>query len=104
MTDKQVTTLTKDAIISAAARNSNVTKAVAEAVFNDVLAQVKAALLSGVSVRLSGVGSLTSKVAAARVCRNVKAGGNISIPARNVVKFSVASELKAAVAAVPVAE
>jgi nucleoid DNA-binding protein len=98
MTAEKQAILTKDDIISAAARNVGTTKAAAESLFNDVLAQVRAALLEGKSVRLSGIGSLTTKTASARVCRNVKSGGTINIPERRVIKFSVASELKATVA------
>jgi nucleoid DNA-binding protein len=98
MANKQVT-LTKDAIVTAVAASTGLTKAATDNVFNAILEQISTGLVEGKSVRLAGIGSLTTKQAAARTCRNVHTGGSIDIPARRTVKFSVASDLKASVAA-----
>ena len=98
-----VETLTKEAIVSAVAAETALTKAAVESVVNGVLNEIRAGLLAGKTIRLTGVGTLTTKTASARTCRNVRAGGTVEIPARKVVKFNVASELKTAVAELPVA-
>ena len=98
MTNTKQATLTKDAIVTAVAAANDITKVAADNVFNSILEQIKTGLVEGKSVRLAGIGSLTPKKAAARTCRNVHTGGSIDIPARSIVKFSVSSELKAAVA------
>ena len=99
MTAEKRVTLTKDAIVTAVAAANGLTKAATDAVFNSILEQINNGLIEGKSVRLAGIGTLTTKQAAARICRNVHTGGSIEIPARRTVKFSVASDLKAAVAA-----
>jgi nucleoid DNA-binding protein len=53
---------------------------------------IAAALLAGEDVTVPGIGKLKIKTREARTGRNPKTGEAISIPAKKVVKFSLASE------------
>lgn len=70
------------------------------AVYDHLLANIRSGLMNGNDVRLAGIGSLRTKMTAARNGRNVRTGEAIVIAARREVKFSVASDLKADVAGV----
>ena len=94
----------KDALVAAVAQaHSNVTKADLTAIVDTLLDKIHSELVAGNSVRLHNVGTLNVKVASARQSRNVHTGAIIQVPERNAVRFSVASELKKAVAASPIA-
>ena len=58
---------------------------------------VQTALASGESVQLSGFATLSVKERAERKGRDIQTGKEMTIPARNVVKFSVGNQLKEAV-------
>lgn len=58
---------------------------------------VQAALVAGESVQLSGFATLSVKERAERKGRDIQTGKEMTIPARNVVKFSVGNQLKEAV-------
>jgi DNA-binding protein HU-beta len=91
--------LNKDAIVTAVAAETGLTKADSDKAFNAVLAAIKKGLVEGADVRLHGIGSLRTKIAAARTGCNPRTGEKIQIAARREVKFSVSEDLKKAVAA-----
>lgn len=70
------------------------TKASAEKAFDAFCAILGKAVGSGKRVRLPGVGSFAVSTRAARTGRNPQTGAKIKIPAKQVVKFSVAKGLK----------
>lgn len=90
--------LNKDALITAIAAETGLTKADAGRALDATLNTVKKGLVEGKDVRLHGIGSLRTKLAAARTGCNPKTGEKIQIPARREVKFSVSEDLKKAVA------
>jgi DNA-binding protein HU-beta len=89
--------MNKDAIITAMAAKTGTTKAESERHFSALLDSVTEGLKAGNDVRLVGVGTLKTKMVAARAGRNVRTQESIQIPAHTEVKFSVSAELKAAV-------
>lgn len=70
------------------------TKAAAERAFDTFCGVINKKLHDGERLRLPGVGSLSVVDREARTGRNPQTGEEISIPARRVVKFSVAKSLK----------
>ena len=58
---------------------------------------VQAALVAGESVQLSGFATLSVKERAARKGNHPQTRKEITIPARNVIRFSAGSQLKEAV-------
>lgn len=70
------------------------TKAAAEKAFDTFCSVIAAQLQAGERLRLPGVGSFDVTERAARTGRNPQTGKAIKIPARKVVKFSVAKGLK----------
>ena len=105
MTAERAPILNKDTLISNAAsalegEGVKLSKKEVTAVYDQLLAGIRQGLLEGNDVRLAGIGSLRTKMTDGRNGRNVRTGEAILIPARREVKFSVASDLKADVAAV----
>ena len=70
------------------------TKAAAEKAFDTFCTVIASKLQAGDRLRLPGVGSFDVTERAARTGRNPQTGKAIKIPARKVVKFSVAKGLK----------
>ncbi|WP_461208887.1 HU family DNA-binding protein [Desulfocurvus sp. DL9XJH121] len=70
------------------------TKAAAEKAFDAFCGLIAVQLQAGERLRLPGVGSFDVAERAARTGRNPQTGKAIKIPARKVVKFSVAKGLK----------
>lgn len=70
------------------------TKASAEKAFDTFCDLIASKLQAGERLRLPGVGSFDVAERAARTGRNPQTGKAIKIPARKVVKFSVAKGLK----------
>ncbi len=70
------------------------TKAAAEKTFDTLCAMIAAKLQDGERLRLPGVGSFDVVERQARAGRNPQSGETIQIPARRVIKFSVAKGLK----------
>ena len=91
--------LNKDALVTSIAADTGATKADAGKMLDAVLAAIKKGLVEGKDVRLQGIGSLRTKVAAARTGCNPRTGEKIQIAERREVKFSVSEDLKKAVAA-----
>lgn len=86
--------MTKCELIAKVAQESDLTKAHAERVVESILGSIKEGLSSGDKVTLRGFGTFKVEQRAARMGRNPKTGTDVSIPAKNVVKFKPSTELK----------
>lgn len=86
--------MTKCELIAKVAEESDLTKAHAERVVEAILSTIKDGLSSGDKVTLRGFGTFKVEQRAARVGRNPKTGTEVTIPAKNVVKFKASAELK----------
>ena len=91
--------LNKEALVTSIAAETGATKAETGKMLDAALGAIKKGLVEGKDVRLQGIGSLRTKVAAARTGCNPRTGEKIQIAERREVKFSVSEDLKKAVAA-----
>lgn len=90
--------MNKAQLIDAMAKEANLTKADTKKALDAFIKTTTSALKKGEKVALVGFGTLSVAKRAARTGRNPqKPTQVIKIPAKNVVKFSVGSELKNAV-------
>jgi DNA-binding protein HU-beta len=80
-------------LIDKVAKESALSKAVAEQVVNSVFSAIAEAMKSGDKVTLVGFGTFSTSERAAREGRNPKSGETINIPAKKVVKFKAGSKL-----------
>ena len=87
----------KAEIIDLIVEQAEIPKAAAGRAFNAVMEAIIAALRSGKSVNLPGIGAFSVKPRAARVGRNPKTGAPIQIEAANVPVFKAGKALKDAV-------
>ncbi len=74
---------------------TGVTKTVAAATVDLVLAAIADALAAGNQVKLAGIGTFTVKDTKARMARNPQSGEPVPVPAGKKVAFKIASDLKA---------
>lgn len=95
--------LTKETIIANTAEATGLTKADIDRAYTALLTGIRQGLLDGNDVRLSGIGTLRTQMAGARVSRNVRTQEPINIPARLEVKFRVSDDLKKVVAGIALA-
>lgn len=79
------------------AQELNVSKAESLRMIESLMANVSRELKAGRHVTLSGFGRFSTYQRKSRNGRNPQTGKDLKIPSRRVVKFSVGSELKAAV-------
>jgi DNA-binding protein HU-beta len=89
--------LNKGDLVGKITKETGVTKAKAEAVFNSIVAGIQGALKKGQKVTIVGFGTFTVAKRKARTGRNPQTGDPIKIAARKVPKFAAGSELKKAV-------
>lgn len=89
--------MTKEELISKAAKDSGITKTAASNALNSVLGSIEKALAKGDKVSLVGFGTFSVSKRAARNGRNPATGAPIKIPAANVPKFKAGKKLKEAV-------
>jgi DNA-binding protein HU-beta len=90
--------MNKAQLIDAMAKEANLTKADAKRALDAFVKTTTATLKEGDKIALVGFGTFGVTKRAARKGRNPqKPGQVINIPAKNVVRFSVGSELKTAV-------
>ena len=85
--------MNKTELIDKVAKESALSKAVAEQVVNSVFSAVAEAMKMGDKVTLVGFGTFSVSERAAREGRNPKSGETINIPAKKVVKFKAGSKL-----------
>ena len=81
---------------------TKLTKVEVKSVVEGVLSAVRAGLVDGADVRLTGIGTLRTKMTGERQSRNVRTGEPLLVPARLAVKFNPATDLKESIAATPV--
>jgi DNA-binding protein HU-beta len=90
--------MNKAQLIDAMAKEANLTKADAKRALDAFVKTTTTTLKAGDKIALVGFGTFGVTKRAARKGRNPqKPGQVINIPAKNVVRFSVGSELKTAV-------
>jgi DNA-binding protein HU-beta len=87
--------MNKGELIAAVAKDTELSKAAAEAVVNSVLSNIKKNTKKG--VQLIGFGSFTTGKRKARTGRNPQTGKPIKIKASTTVKFKAGKEYKASV-------
>lgn len=90
-------TLTKADIIDSLI-SSGIDRNDAKQIVDDVFEEIRACLISGEMVKLSGFGNFILRDKAERPGRNPKTGKEIPISARRVVSFKAGQKLKARVA------
>ncbi len=90
--------MNKGDLVDAIVKETKISKASAEKALNTVIDSVGATLKKGGKVAVVGFGTFSVSRRKARKGRNPQTGKEIKIPAKNVVKFSAGSKLKAKVA------
>ncbi|SHK18825.1 HU family DNA-binding protein [Thermocrinis minervae] len=86
--------MTKAELVSAIAKQAGITKKQADAALKAAVSAVSAALKKGERVAIPGFGIFTVRQRAARKGRNPRTGKVIEIPARKVVVFRPAKDLR----------
>lgn len=86
--------MNKGDLVSAVAKKTELPKRQVQAVLNAVLDEIIAALKKGESVRLAGFGTFAVAERNERTGRNPRTGKPMKIPARKVVRFKPAANLK----------
>lgn len=89
--------MNKNELVSSVAEKAGLSKTQAAAAVDAFIASVTDALKAGGDVRLPGFGSFEVSHRAASKGRNPSTGAEITIPARNVPKFSAGKTLKESV-------
>ena len=84
--------MTKSAIVEHLATKANITKKAMSGILDDIAALAYKEAKNGFT--LPGIGKLVLKKRKARIGRNPQTGEAIKIPAKRVVKFSVAKACK----------
>ena len=90
--------MTKPEVIRKLADDQKFTLKEAGEVLDSILNTIAITLQTGEEVALHGFGKFVTVTAKARVGRNPQTGEKVAIPARRVVKFKPAKELKEDVA------
>ncbi len=89
--------MNKTEIINNIAAEHGVTKVQAKAIFEQVFADIVAAMMSkksGNKITVPGFGTFKMEKREARTGRNPRTGETMKIPAKQVVKFSASATLK----------
>ncbi len=86
--------MTKSQMIAAIAEEAKASKKEVNAVLDAFNATIIKTLKKDKKVKLQGLGILAVKMRKARIGRNPATGAEIKIPAKKVVKFRVAKDLK----------
>ena len=89
--------MNKGELISAIAKDTGVSKALAGKVLDSVINTVTKTLKKGNKVALAGFGTFSVAKRKARTGRNPQTGREIRIPAKKVAKFKVGVKLAKAV-------
>ena len=87
-------TITLKHLAADVAESQDLSKKHAEAVLTDMVDLITRHLKKGDRVRIVGLGILQVRKRAARTGRNPATGEAIQIPAKTVVKFAIAKQLK----------
>jgi len=86
--------MTKAELVSAIAKGAGITKKQADAALKAAVAAVSDALKKGERVAIPGFGIFSVRQRASRKGRNPRTGAVIEIPARKVVVFKPAKDLR----------
>lgn len=86
--------MTKAELIDKLASESNVSKALAEKLLNNVTDQIAKCLKRGDKITLTGFGTFTTSKRKARTGRNPQTGAEIKIKATRVPRFKSGKALK----------
>ncbi len=89
--------MTKAELVSAIAKGAGITKKQADAALKSAIQAVSEALKKGERVAVPGFGIFAVRTRAERKGRNPRTGAEIKIPARKVVTFRPAKELRESV-------
>ncbi len=90
-------TINKHNLVQAAAKDANITQAVAEKVIDSVFESISAAIAVGNEVKVSGFGTFSVKERAAHMGRNPQTKEEILIPASKTPAFRASTTLKSRV-------
>lgn len=91
--------VTISTLVATVATDLGLTKTATTSVVNAFLGALTEAVVAGETVRISGVGTFTTKEVAARTARNPSTGESVEVAASKKVSFKVAKPLKDAVKA-----
>ena len=86
--------MNKPELIDAVAERAGVSKKMAQQMLDTTIAVIREALLQGESVRISGLGILYVQQRSKRLAMNPRTGMTITLPARKIIKFKIAKDLK----------
>lgn len=86
--------MTKAELVAAIAKGANISKKQADAALKSAIEAVSDALKKGERVAIPGFGIFNVRTRAERKGRNPRTGVEINIPARKVVSFRPAKELR----------
>ncbi len=86
--------MNKGDLVGKVAKDTGITKAQAENVFNSLIGGITASLKKGQKVTIVGFGTFSVAKRRARTGRNPQTGVPIKIAARKVPKFTAGSDLK----------
>ena len=89
--------MNKTELVNQIAKSSNISKAAAGKVLNEVTDAISDSLQNGENVTLIGFGTFSAVKRAARTGRNPQTGKAIKIPTKTVVKFKPGKKLADAV-------
>lgn len=89
--------MNKTELVNQIAKSSNISKAAAGKVLNEVTDAISNSLQNGENVTLIGFGTFSAVKRAARTGRNPQTGKAIKIPTKTVVKFKPGKKLADAV-------
>ncbi|MEN3033852.1 MAG: HU family DNA-binding protein [Aquificaceae bacterium] len=90
--------MTKAELISSISKGAGIKKKQAEAALQEVINSIAESLKRGERVAIPGLGIFTVKQRAERKGRNPQTGAELLIPARKVISFKPAKELKDSIA------
>lgn len=91
--------MNKPEFVALLAERCEVTKAEAEAMYDDVFGTLSYAISSGEEVAILNVGRAKIAERAARVAHNPKTKDKIEVPAKKIPKFQFSKNIKESVAA-----
>jgi len=86
--------MTKAEMVAKLSEVASVRKKQAEKVLTELVGMIKASLVKGEKIALSGLGSFSTTARKARTGVNPRTGAALKIPARKAVKFSAAGAVK----------
>ena len=87
-------TITLKHLAADLAEEHDLSKKAAEAILTDMVGKIAKHLKKGERIRIVGLGIFQVRKRAARTGRNPATGEAIQIPAKTVVKFAIAKQLK----------